>query len=58
MLSMAATLDNDFLRQQMMVNQFVNAVGCSTDQAQQMLQSAEWSIEVSLGTDLPVIQVK
>ena len=47
MLSMAATLDNDFLRQQMMVNQFVNAVGCSTDQAQQMLQSAEWSIEAA-----------
>lgn len=31
-----------------MVNQFVNAVGCSPDQASQILQSAQWHLEAAL----------
>ena len=41
-----AAYDSDFLQRQVMVNTFVNAVGCTTDQAQQMLQSAQWRLEV------------
>lgn len=42
-----AAYDSDFLQRQVMVNTFVNAVGCTTDQAQQMLQSAQWRLEVA-----------
>ncbi len=31
-----------------MVGQFVNAVGCSPDEATQMLTSARWQLEVRL----------
>jgi hypothetical protein len=31
-----------------MVSQFVNAVGCSSDEATQILTSARWQFEVSL----------
>lgn len=41
-----AAYDSDMLQRQMMVNMFVNAVGCTADQAQQMLQSAQWRLEV------------
>lgn len=41
-----AAYDSDFLQRQVMVNTFVNAVGCTADQAQQMLQSAQWRLEV------------
>ena len=39
--------NTEILRRQIMVNQFVNAVGCSPDQASQILQSAQWHLEVS-----------
>lgn len=42
-----ATYDETYLRKQMMINQFCNTVGCTDDQAQQMLTAAQWSMEVA-----------
>ena len=39
-------VNTDVLRKQVMVSQFVNAVGCSPDEATQMLTSARWQFEV------------
>ncbi len=36
----------EILRKQVMVNQFVNAVGCTSEQATHILQSAQWQFEV------------
>lgn len=38
----------DPLREQVMINQFVLAAGCSSDQARQMLQAAHWQFETAL----------
>ena len=40
-------MDAEILRKQIMVSQFVNAVGCTPEQATQILQSAQWHFEVS-----------
>lgn len=40
-------MDAEILRKQVMVSQFVNAVGCTPEQATQILQSAQWHFEVS-----------
>ena len=34
------------LKEQVMINQFVLAAGCSLDQARQMLVDAQWQFEV------------
>ena len=36
------------LREQVMINQFVMAAGCTRDQAVQILQAAQWQFEVSI----------
>ena len=43
---MSSTVDEDYLRKQVMIGQFVNVVGCTSEQALQMLQSAQWNYEV------------
>lgn len=35
------------LREQVMINQFVLAVGCAREQAKQVLQAAHWQFEVN-----------
>jgi len=42
---MSSTVDEDYLRKQVMIGQFVNVVGCTSEQALQMLQSAQWNYE-------------
>lgn len=44
---MSSTVDEDYLRKQVMIGQFVNVVGCTSEQALQMLQSAQWNYEVA-----------
>ncbi len=39
-------VSTEILRKQVMVNQFVNAVGCTSEQATQILQTAQWQFEV------------
>ena len=39
-------VSTEILRKQIMVSQFVNAVGCSPEEATQILTSARWQIEV------------
>lgn len=39
-------VNTDVLRRQIMVSQFVNAVGCTPDEATQILTSAGWQLEV------------
>lgn len=34
------------LRQQLMINQFTMATGCTAEQARQLLQSTRWEFEV------------
>lgn len=41
-------MDKEVLRKQIMVSQFVNAVGCPPDQATQFLQAAQWQWDVRL----------
>lgn len=41
-----ADVSTEILRKQVMVNQFVNAVGCTSEQATHILQSAQWQFEV------------
>lgn len=36
----------DALRQQAMINQFVNVAGCAVDQAKKLLQAGNWQFEV------------
>ena len=36
------------LKEQVMINQFVLAAGCSLDQARQMLVDAQWQFEVGI----------
>lgn len=36
------------LREQVMINQFIMAAGCTRDQAVQILQAAQWQFEVSI----------
>ena len=43
---MSSTVDEEYLRKQVMIGQFVNVVGCTSEQALQMLQSAQWNYEV------------
>ncbi|XP_072029599.1 UBA-like domain-containing protein 2 [Amphiura filiformis] len=38
----------DALKQQVMINQFVMAVGCASDQAKQLLQKSHWQFETAL----------
>lgn len=40
-------VNTEILRKQIMVSQFINAVGCSSDQATRILQSAQWQLDVS-----------
>jgi len=37
----------DSLREQVMINQFVLAAGCASEQARQLLQAAHWQFEVN-----------
>jgi hypothetical protein len=43
-----AQVNAEILRKQVMVNQMVNAVGCTPEQATTILQRAQWHLEVSL----------
>jgi len=38
----------DGLREQVMINQFVMAAGCASDQAKQILQASQWQFEAAL----------
>ncbi|CAB4006483.1 UBA-like domain-containing 2, partial [Paramuricea clavata] len=38
----------DALRQQAMINQFVNVAGCAVDQAKKLLQAGNWQFETAL----------
>lgn len=40
-------VNSEILRKQVMVNQMVNAVGCTPEQATTILQRAQWHLEVS-----------
>ena len=39
-------MDNNGLREQVMINQFVLAAGCSRDQASAILTQANWQFQV------------
>ena len=39
-------VSEEILRRQIMIGQFCNQVGCSTEQATKILQAARWQIEV------------
>ena len=39
-------MDNNGLREQVMINQFVLAAGCSRDQAAAILTQANWQFQV------------
>lgn len=41
-------VSTEVLRKQVMVSQFVNAVGCSPEEATQILTSVRWQFEVCL----------
>ncbi|CAL8123529.1 unnamed protein product [Orchesella dallaii] len=45
-MRMSQNMDN--LREQVMINQFVLAAGCATDQARALLQAAHWQFETAL----------
>lgn len=45
-------MDKEVLRKQIMVSQFINAVGCPPDQATQFLQAAQWQWDVSFACKL------
>ncbi|RDD43865.1 UBA-like domain-containing protein 2 [Trichoplax sp. H2] len=38
----------DGLKQQIMINQFIMATGCSAEQAMQILQASHWEYEIAL----------
>lgn len=46
----AGDVNSEILRKQLMVNQMVNAVGCTSEQATTILQRAQWHLDVSLVT--------
>lgn len=39
----------DALKQQALINQFVNVAGCASDQAKKLLQAGHWQFEVREG---------
>ena len=41
-------MDNNGLREQVMINQFVLAAGCSRDQAAAILTQANWQFQVCI----------
>ena len=43
----AGDVNSEILRKQLMVNQMVNAVGCTPEQATTILQRAQWHSDVS-----------
>ena len=43
----AGDVNSEILRKQLMVNQMVNAVGCTPEQATTILQQAQWHSDVS-----------
>ena len=43
----ASDVNSEILRKQLMVNQMVNAVCCTPEQATTILQRAQWHLEVS-----------
>ena len=49
---MSQNMENNGLREQVMINQFVLAAGCSRDQAAQILAQASWQFQVSLKKSL------
>ena len=46
----AGYVNSEILRKQLMVNQMVNAVGCTPEQATTILQRAQWHSDVSYST--------
>lgn len=38
----------DALKQQALINQFVNVAGCASDQAKKLLQAGHWQFETAL----------
>ena len=44
----AGNVNSEILRKQLMVNQMVNAVGCTPEQATTILQQAQWHPDVSV----------
>ena len=49
----AGDVNSEILRKQLMVNQMVNAVGCTPEQATTILQQAQWHSDVSLSRSYP-----
>ncbi len=45
-------VSTEILRKQILVSQFVNAVGCTPDQATRILQSAQWHLDVSVSVQV------
>lgn len=45
---MSQNMENNGLREQVMINQFVLAAGCSRDQAAQILAQASWQFQTAL----------
>ena len=45
--SKSTKMDNNALREQVMINQFVLAAGCSRDQAASLLSQAGWQFQVT-----------
>ena len=45
-ISQEMDVNTEILRKQIMVSQFINAVGCPSDQATRILQSAQWQLDV------------
>ena len=54
---MSQNMENNGLREQVMINQFVLAAGCSRDQAAQILAQASWQFQVSLKKSLKKIRI-
>lgn len=44
------SVDMEELKRQVMINQFVLTAGCAADQAQQLLQAAQWQFETALSS--------
>lgn len=47
----------DTLREEVMINQFVMAAGCATEQARQLLQSKHWDFQVWFGFALAIFVI-
>jgi hypothetical protein len=50
-------MDNNGLREQVMINQFVLAAGCSRDQAAAILTQANWQFQVHISIVIVVVLV-